>query len=283
MLRVLSIRDIVLIERLDMEFEPGLSVLTGETGAGKSILLDALGLTLGQRAEAGLVRSDADQGEVVAEFDLAAGSPVPALLRDLELPVDEALILRRVVGADGRSRAFVNDRPVTVATLRQIGEALAEIHGQHDDRGLLDAASHRGLLDEFGGLDADLARCRGAHDAWRDAETALAKEQEALAEARAQADYLQHVAGELEALAPEVGEELHLADERARLRDAENLGGAVEQAEALLTEDGSIEQRLHQAQRVIDRVVERAPAQLEPVRAALERVGIHAASKDFAR
>lgn len=274
MLRVLSIRNIVLIERLDMEFADGLSVLTGETGAGKSILLDALGLALGQRADAGLVRADAEQGSVVAAFSLKANGPTQALVRELDLDAGDELLLRRVVGADGRSRAYVNDRPVTIATLRQVGESLAEIHGQSDERGLLDVATHRTLLDEFGGLDSALRRCRTAFEAMRTAEAALQQEQEALAEAQAAADYLSHVAGELEALAPEVGEELRLTGERARLRDAENLGEAVSQAEGLLSGSGNIEQALHQAQRAIDRVLERAPEQLEPVQAALERVAI---------
>ena len=274
MLRVLSIRDIVLIERLDLQFEAGLCVLTGETGAGKSILLDALGLALGQRADIGLVRAKAEQGSVVAEFELAADGPTTAVLRELELEADDGLILRRVIGADGRSRAFVNDRPVTVATLRRVGDSLAEIHGQHDDRGLLDAGSHRGLLDEFGGLDVVLERCRTAYATMRKAESILQEEETSLAEARATADYLAHVAGELEALAPEAGEEVHLTGERTRLRDAENLGAAVAQAESLMSGEGSIEPRLHQALRIIDRVTERAVEQLQPVRAALERVAI---------
>lgn len=274
MLRVLSIRNIVLIERLDMEFEAGLSVLTGETGAGKSILLDALGLALGQRADAGLVRADAEQGSVVAAFSLEPGGPASRLLARLDLDAGEELLLRRVIGADGRSRAYVNDRPVTIATLRQVGEALAEIHGQSDERGLLDTATHRMLLDEFGGLDDALRRCRAAYDALRASETELEREQTALAEAQTQADYLAHVAAELDALAPEVGEELRLTGERALLRDAEHLGEAVSQAEALLTGNPDVAHAVHQAQRAIDRVADRAPDQLGPVQAALERVAI---------
>src|SRR5215831_19372817 len=153
MLARLSIRDIILIDRLDIEFASGLSVLTGETGAGKSILLDAFALALGARGDVALVRHGATQGQVTAAFELPQDHPVRELMAAYEIPVEDELILRRVQFADGRTRAFVNDQPVNAQTQRALGAALVEIHGQHDERALLDAASHRQLLDAFGGLE----------------------------------------------------------------------------------------------------------------------------------
>ena len=162
MLAALSIRDIVLIDKLDLEFGQGLSALTGETGAGKSILLDAFSLAIGARGDASLVRRGAEQGQVTATFELAPDHPVLALLAENDIPVEDILILRRVQGADGRSRAFINDTSVSVQLLRQVGQALVEIHGQHDERALIDPSGHRDLVDAFGGLTADASpRRRG--------------------------------------------------------------------------------------------------------------------------
>src|SRR4029079_18459209 len=161
MLTRLSIRDIVLIDRLDIDCAPGLSVLTGETGAGKSILLDAFALALGARGDATLVRQGAEQGQVIASFELAARHPARALLAECDTPADEPLILRRVQLADGRTRAFINDQPVSVQVLQALGAALVEIHGQHDARALVDAATHRRLLDAYGGLDDQAAAVAG--------------------------------------------------------------------------------------------------------------------------
>ena len=174
MLAALAIRDIVIIDRLSIDFSSGMTVLTGETGAGKSILLDALSLALGARGDAALVRAGAEQGDVTAAFDVAAGHPVRAMLAASGIDSDGDLILRRVQGADGRSRAFVNDQPVSVALLRQIGAALVEIHGQHDDRAMVEPSVHRALLDAFGGLDGERAAVAAAHAAWREAEAAVA-------------------------------------------------------------------------------------------------------------
>src|SRR5262245_4458809 len=153
MLARLSIRDIVLIDRLDLDFAPGLSVLTGETGAGKSILLDAFALALGARGDVALVRNGAEQGQVTAAFELPGSHPVRALMAANDIPAEDELILRRVQLADGRTRAFVNDQPVSAQTLKGLGAALVEIHGQHDERALVDMATHRLLLDAFGGLE----------------------------------------------------------------------------------------------------------------------------------
>jgi DNA repair protein RecN (Recombination protein N) len=170
MLEVLSIRDIVLIDKLDLEFGEGLSVLTGETGAGKSILLDAFSLALGGRGDAALVRRGANQGQVTAIFALARSHPVLALLAQNGIEPEATLILRRVQGADGRSRAFINDTSVSVQLLREVGRALVEIHGQHDDRALIDPSGHRDLVDAFGVLSGEAGRVAEAYDAWQRAE-----------------------------------------------------------------------------------------------------------------
>src|SRR5216683_3521060 len=174
MLARLSIRDIVLIDRLDIEFSRGLSVLTGETGAGKSILLDSFALALGARGDAGLVRQGAEQGQVTAAFDAPMDHPARAILAANEIPAEDELILRRVQLVDGRTRAFVNDQPVGVQVLKSLGTALVEIHGQHDDRALVDASTHRRLLDAFGGLERETAEVERLWSARRAAEDAVA-------------------------------------------------------------------------------------------------------------
>ena len=176
MLAQLSIRDIVLIDRLDLQLGPGLVVLTGETGAGKSILLDAFSLALGGRGDGSLVREGQAQGQVTAAFDLPLGHPALVVAERHDIVIDGDLILRRMQMADGRTRAFVNDQPVSVQAMREIGAALVEIHGQHDDRALIDPAKHRALIDAFGGLTAELAATRDAWAAWRQARADLAAE-----------------------------------------------------------------------------------------------------------
>src|SRR6201746_1833222 len=173
MLARLSIRDIVLIERLDIEFAPGLAVLTGETGAGKSILLDAFALALGGRGDAALVRHGAEQGQVTAVFDVPKKHPASAILRDNGLDETEEMILRRVQLADGRTRAYINDQAIRVQTLRAVGSALVEIHGQHDERALVDASTHRRLLDAFAGLEKDVAALEQLWETRRAATTVL--------------------------------------------------------------------------------------------------------------
>src|SRR5215471_10003190 len=188
MLTRLSIRDIVLIDRLDIDFASGLAVLTGETGAGKSILLDAFALALGARGDATLVRQGTDQGQVTASFDVAAGHPARALLAANDIAAEDELILRRLQLADGRTRAFVNDQPVGVQVLKQLGAALVEIHGQHDDRALVDAATHRRLLDAYGGLEGDAGGVAGAWSDWRILREALEQHRIRVEEARREAD-----------------------------------------------------------------------------------------------
>ena len=197
MLVELCIRDIVLIEKLDVAWRDGLCALTGETGAGKSILLDALGLALGLRAESGLVRPGAEQGSVTAEFDLPPDHPARSILQEQGLPAGDALVLRRVLGGDGRSRAFLNDQPISVGTLRRIGETLVEIHSQGAERGLLDQTVHRDLLDAFGGLEEQAtAAVRSAHREWRVAEAETARAAEQMAGIQADEEYLRHAVQE---------------------------------------------------------------------------------------
>ncbi|MFN3607417.1 MAG: AAA family ATPase, partial [Cypionkella sp.] len=205
MLRVLDIRDVLIIDRLTLEFSSGLNVLTGETGAGKSILLDALGFVLGWRGRADIVRAGAAQGEVVAIFDLAGDHPARRILAEAGIAAEDELFMRRITTADGRKTAWVNDRRVTAEVLRELSDTLVELHGQHDDRGLLNPRGHRAILDSFARLD--LAPLRAAWAARAQAQTALTAAREVLARAQSDEDVLRHAVAELEKLGPRAGEE----------------------------------------------------------------------------
>ena len=234
MLSALSVRNIVLIDQLDIGLEGGLTALTGETGAGKSILLDALTLALGGRGDASLVRRGAESGQVVAVLQLPEEHPARVALRDNEIADDAELIMRRVQYADGRTRAFINDQPVGAGLMQAIGAKLVEIHGQHDDRALVDAATHRALLDAFGGLDAEAGATRAAHTALTEADAAVAEQRRVIAEAAAREDYARHVVDELSELHPEAGEEDSLAERRARLMQLEKASDEVRDADEIL-------------------------------------------------
>ncbi len=278
MLHSLVIRDIVLIDALTLDFAPGLTVLTGETGAGKSILLDALGLALGARADSGRVRHGARRGSVTAGFVLPPAHPALTLLEEQGLDADgRTLLLRRVVEAGGGSRAFVNDQPVSVTLLRQLGDRLVEIHGQHDDRGLLDPASHRDLLDAFGGHATERAAVAAAHAALDAAETALAAAEKRMVEAAADADFLRHALAELEKLAPEPGEEEALAAERTRIMQAERFAGTLAEIRDALSADGGIDAQLRGALRRLERLGTDAAEMLAPTLAAFDKAAIEAA------
>ena len=276
MLTALSIRDVVLIEALDLDFHGGLGVLTGETGAGKSILLDALGLALGARGDSALVRAGATQAVVTASFDPPEGSAALALLADngLEIERGEPLIVRRIVKSDGGSRGFVNDQPASAALLRELGAALVEIHGQHDDRGLLDARGHRALLDAFAGVDR--APIAAAWQEWRDAEAALAAARSAQDDADRDREWIEHAVAELTALEPEPGEEAELADRRATMQRGEKIAGDLQAIADLLDgSDGGLA-RLRQAARILERVAGDHPA-LHEALAAIDRAIIEGA------
>ena len=272
MLTALSIRDVVLIERLDLSFDGGLSVFTGETGAGKSILLDSLGLALGARAESGLVRHGTAQAVVTAEFDPPANHPARTLLAEQDMEAaDGPLLLRRVLTADGRSRAYVNDQTVSVGLLRKVGDELVEIHGQFESHGLLDSATHLGVLDSFAGQAEIRTALAGAWTTWRDAARARAEAEADLARAKAEEEHLRQVHEDLAALAPKPGEEAELAASRAVMMHGEKLLEAMNAAQGALTHKGEVEASLRSAARALERVAEKAEGKLDPVIAALDR------------
>ncbi len=286
MLSRLAIRDIVLIERLDIDFQPGLSVLTGETGAGKSILLDALALALGARGDPRLVRQGATQGQVTAAFDIAHDHPARSLIADNGLDCDGDVILRRVQVSDGRTRAFVNDQPASVALLRDIAGTLVEIHGQHDDRALVDPASHRALVDAFGGLQGEAAAVATAHRTWRQADRELDEARAQVAAAAREADFLRTAVRELAELDPEPGEEATLAEQRAAMMRAERVASDIAEAADALGGSSSPVPTLASLLRRLERKAAEAPGLLEDANRALDealialdaaRVGIEAA------
>ncbi len=278
MLQRLTIRDVVLIDRLELVFHPGLSVLTGETGAGKSILLDALGLALGARADSALVRPGADQAVVVAEFVITDDHPALRIVAEQGLGGDEEiLLLRRVLGADGRSRAYLNDQPVSVALQRRIGETLVGIHGQFENQRLLDPAAHRGLLDVHGNLAPLLARTGATFDAWRRAMAASAEAEAAVEEARRDEAFLRHAVDELSALDPRPGEEAALAERRTVMMHGEKLIEAMNEAAADLNEGEGAETMLRAARRHLERVAPLAEGRLDGAIAALDRAAVEVA------
>jgi DNA repair protein RecN (Recombination protein N) len=270
MLARLSIRDIVLIERLDIEFAQGLAVLTGETGAGKSILLDAFALALGGRGDAGLVRHGAEQGQVTATFDVPKGHPASDILSDNDLDDTGEMILRRVQLADGRSRAFINDQPVSVQTLKAVGAALVEIHGQHDERALVDAVTHRRLLDAFAGLDKDVAALEALWAARRTAQQALDEHRAGMERAAREADYLRHASDELKKLAPQDGEETTLAERRTVMMQGEKIAGDLRDAQEAVSGNNSPIAALAAAVRRLERRAGSSPALVEPAVKAID-------------
>ena len=273
----LTIRDVVLIERLSLNFHSGLCVLTGETGAGKSILLDSLGLALGARADSGLVRHGAEQASVTAEFDLSGDHPAFAILKEQGLDADDRLVIRRTVSTDGRSRAWVNDQAVGVALLRRLGEELVEVHGQFDTHGLLNPQTHRGVLDAYAGLATRHAQVTASHRAWRQVEDARANAAADIARARAEEEYLRHAVAELDALAPRPGEEEELAETRAVLMHREKLVDALNAAFGDLSGERGVERQLSSAIRTLSRIADKAGGRLDPVIAALDRAANEAA------
>ena len=270
MLARLSIRDIVLIDRLDIDFGTGLAALTGETGAGKSILLDAFALALGARGDAALVRAGAEQGQVIAAFDVGKKHPARRVLAGNDIADDDELILRRTQFADGRTRAFVNDQPVSVQVLKALGTALVEIHGQHDDRAFVDASTHRALLDAYGGLEAKAAGVERLWDERRASEAAVETHRADVERARREADWLRHAVEELSRLAPQAGEETALADRRAGMMQAEKVVDDLRGAHDSLTGAQSPVPPLSAAVRRLERRATQAPALIEPVVKAID-------------
>ena len=275
MLASLSIRDFVLIEKLDLDFARsgggGLGALTGETGAGKSILIDALSLALGARAESGAVRRGAAQASVSASFDLPRNHPAHAVLGEQGLDQEDVLTLRRMIGADGRGRAFVNDQPASVALLRRLGETLVEIQGQMEQHGLLDTATHRQSLDAFAGLEKTAASVAAAWAAWRAAEQAHADALAAAEAARRDEDFLRHAVKELETLAPKADDEETLAAERQLMRAGSALGEALAQALGELEQGRGAVAALRSAHRHVERHADKAAGRLDAAVSALDR------------
>ena len=270
MLIQLAIRDIVLIDRLELHFHEGLSVLTGETGAGKSILLDAFALTLGGRGDGSLVRHGENQGQVTAVFDCPLDHPARRIAAEADIDVDGDLILRRVQVADGRTRAFVNDQPVSVQVLKAIGTTLVEIHGQHDDRALVDPVSHRTILDAFGGLSAEVQAVAEAARKVREARTALQEHRNRIEKARKEADFLRHAVEELTKLNPLAGEEQALAERRVIMMQSEKVAQDLNEAYEVVAGNTSPVTELSAALRKLERRGAQAPALVDPSVKALD-------------
>ena len=270
MLRSLDITDVLLIDRLELSFQPGLNVLTGETGAGKSILLDSLGFVLGWRGRADLVRQGAEKGEVVAVFELAPDHPARAVLEEAGLPMEDELILRRVNGGDGRKTAWINDRRASGEMLRALSETLVELHGQHDDKGLLNPRGHQAILDAFGSLGSARERVRMAWRSLRNAEAALAESDAALETARAEEDFLRHAVAELDALDPQPGEDAALDARRRLMQGAERIREDILRANALLGPEGA-EGAMGEALRWLEGIADKADGVLDDPLGALSR------------
>jgi DNA repair protein RecN (Recombination protein N) len=270
MLRSLDIRNMLIIDRLDLEFRPGLNVLTGETGAGKSILLDCLGFVLGWRGRAELVRAGADQGEVTAVFTLPPGHAARDVLAEAGLEAEDELILRRTNAADGRKTAFVNDRRTSGEVLRALSDTLVELHGQHDDRGLLNARGHRQMLDNFAGTEAEVAAARVAWSGVSAARRQLAGAEAALAAVQSEEEFLRHAVAELDKLDPQLGEEAHLDSQRRMMQAGERIREDIARALQALGSEGA-EGLMRDADRWLDGVAERAEGRLDDAIAALNR------------
>ena len=274
MLTHLNIQNLVLIEKADMHFEGGLCVLSGETGAGKSILLDALGLALGARSEARLVRKGAEKAAVTVAFDISAQPQITAVLERLGFEPAEEIIIRRQLMADGKSKAFVNDEAVSVKALRELGEALVEIHGQHQQRGLLDAAQHLELLDGYGRLQELRQRLSVAHSQWKEATRLLEDLLDELAHAARERDYLEHMQKELSALSPQMGEEENLAEQRTRMMQSEKMASTIDEALNALSQPRSLLEALRAAERVLTRSTLIEATRFAAALAALDKAGI---------
>ena len=274
MLRHIDIRDMLIIDRLELAFQPGLNVLTGETGAGKSILLDSLGFVLGWRGRAELVRAGAAQGEVTASFDLPTGHAGRAVLDDAGIEVEDGeVILRRINTRDGRKTAWINDRRVSGEVLRNLSETLVELHGQHDDRGLLNPRGHRDMLDTFANLAADLEKSRLAWRALSQARRALTAAQARIAEARAEEEFLRHAVAELDQLMPQTGEEAALDTQRRMMQAAEKIREDIQKAASAIGLQGA-EGMVSDATRWLGGVVDQADGALDDPLSALERAAL---------
>ena len=272
MLTHLAIRNVVLIEKVELDFNAGLCVLSGETGAGKSILLDALGLALGSKADAKLVRAGQDSASVTARFNCENNTKLSETLHELGLEQEgDELVIRRTVGLDGKSRAYVNDEAVSAKALKQLSECLIEIHGQNQQRGLMDTATHREALDAYGALDTELAAVRTAYSTWRNARTERDDLQKCIEQAARERDYLKHMQGELNALKPQLGEEETLSDLRLRMMQSEKLAGTLDDALTALSQPRNVMESLRSAQNILARSTLKDAAHFNTAIDALEK------------
>ena len=282
MLVQLSIRNVVLIESCDIVLKRGLCVLSGETGAGKSILLDALGLVLGARADSGLVRRGEESGSVSAEFDISANAGAKAVLKELELEDDDTLVIRRILSADGKTRCLANDQPITVAGLKKLGETLVEVHGQHDQRSLQDATIHRAMLDDFAKLNSQRTEVANAYAIWRAKSDVLEKLKADIERAAREQEYLQHMFGELKELSPQVGEEESLASQRTTMMQSEKLYEVLNEAIGELNGGKGVITSIRGAQRTISRSAFASNPSFAPIIEGLERAAIEAEEAIYA-
>lgn len=276
MLVNLSIRNIVLIEKLDLTWRAGLCTLTGETGAGKSILLDALALATGARGDAGLVRSGAEQGTVTAAFDIPEDKLVTRIMEEHDLPCEGQIILRRVQSKDGRSRAFINDAPVSVNLLKTIGSALVEIHGQNESQSLTDGPVQLSLLDSYAGHGDKVDALKQNYNHLKECEEQLELYKNASERAAAEEDFLRHALEELEKIDPKEGEEESLSEERTLLMNSEKIAGYIAEALVLMEGDKALQSALNGALRQLEKVSDQAAGRLDTTITALERAVIEA-------
>lgn len=275
MLTLLHIKNVVLIDQMSLEFRSGLSALTGETGAGKSILLDSLGLALGARADAGLVKKGTEQAVVSAEFSVDETHPVFALLKEQGVECKTPLILRRLLGSDGRSRAFINDEPVSIALLKEVGDRLVDIHGQFETYGLLNPATHRQMLDNYAGCDALLEECGAAYQSWKQLESDLVDAKDKASRAAENESYLRASVEELEKLKPEAGEEGDLIDKRKMLQNREAILEVLSFGVESLGGENGADIQIGQVMRSISRQMDKiGEGKLSPIQDALDRAAV---------
>jgi len=272
MLSHLTIQNIILIKSLSLPMQGGLTVLTGETGAGKSILLDSLGLALGQRAESGMIRKGAESGSVTAVFSMFDDVGIGNMLNEQAIAIEDDLILHRILTADGRSKAFINNHPVSVSLLREIGDRLIDIHGQFETHGLMNPKTHRHVLDQYGVLEDDVARLHKAWRAHRKAVHDLAEHEEKLAVIKRDEEYVTVCVEELEAISPQKGEEEILLEKRQHLQHREHILKALNESYTRLEGDSGVSSSLYQSFRVLERIADKADEVINPIIAALDQV-----------
>lgn len=275
MLTQLSIRNVVLIEKADLHFESGLGVLTGETGAGKSILLDALGLALGARTDAGLIRKDADSASVTASFDLAEDHPVISMLQEAGVEAESPLMLRRQLTADGKSRAFINDQPVSLKILKEIGTELVEVHGQHEQQFLDNPLRQEALLDAYAACKKEKTAVAKAYAEWQQKQADLDKITVVLEQAARDREYIEHMERELSILKPKAGEEEELTERRTRMMQSEKLAGLLDEVISTLQQPKSVSEVLRSAERTLTRSTLAQSPQFEAVVAMLDEAASH--------